>query len=74
MMLKRMLRIQVLSVAQYCAFCEKHNIVPGCCGSSFCERHNIVLLTKSTTLCFSQKLDPQHPLHYHEPPPKPMKQ
>jgi len=25
-------------------------------------------------LCFSQKLDPQHPLQHHEPPPEPMKQ
>ncbi|OSX77250.1 hypothetical protein BU14_0154s0025 [Porphyra umbilicalis] len=28
----------------------------------------------SSLLCFSQKLDPQHPLQHHEPPSEPMKQ
>jgi len=28
----------------------------------------------ASLLCFSQKLDPQHPLQRHEPPPEPMKQ
>ena len=29
---------------------------------------------QESLLCFSQKLDPQHPLQHHEPPPEPMKQ
>jgi len=35
---------------------------------------HVFLQENKALLCFSQKLDPQHPLQHHEPPPEPMKQ
>jgi len=43
--------------------------------SSICDSNTQLLPNKTNNalLCFSQKLDPHHPLHRHAPPSEPMK-